>query len=113
MTDGLAPLSSIDNWLRKTADLGCGGCVLLIADPAEQTFPYKGRVKFTARASDWSRIFGKSQSIREAYLDKRRDHFEALTRFVQAAGLNVVTHQTDESATEAAIRTQAKLEAAR
>ena len=44
--DFLAPLDQIDAAVRRYAEIGVKGYLLQVLDPAEESLPYDGRVRF-------------------------------------------------------------------
>lgn len=113
VTDGLCDLDALEAWLGGMRELGAGGGALIVADPAELDFPYHGRVRFMDPGSDWSRVFGKAQSMREAYLAKRARHFERFEALCRSANLATAFHVTEKDAVEGALKAAALLEGGR
>jgi uncharacterized protein (DUF58 family) len=71
---------------------------VMIADPAEEDFPFQGRTLFTEPGSRREALIGRAESAREMYAERlhaqRRDIHELGARF----GFPSLLHRTDHSA---------------
>lgn len=98
-TDGYAP---IDVWGERFAPIvaaGAHGTLLLISDPAEEDFPYSGRVLFQEPGSTGREtMFGRAEDARTAYATRFAAHRTELRALADRMGLVVVTHRTDRPA---------------
>jgi uncharacterized protein (DUF58 family) len=95
--DFLSPLSDIDAALRRIAAQGLGGHLIHIIDPAEEDFPYQGRTRFDAPSGNTSEIFGRAESVRDAYRAQFKAHGEAVAGLAQRLGWTYLAHRTDHS----------------
>jgi uncharacterized protein (DUF58 family) len=78
------------------AAAGVSGFLIQVLDPAEEIFPFNGRVLFESMAGDLRYDAAKAQSLKEAYrreLAARRERLRALAR---RTGWTVRLHRTDE-----------------
>ncbi len=75
------------------------GALLQVVDPAEETFPFAGRVRFSRPGIEAERIIGRSESIRDAYLERFAQRRRDLVEIASEAGWRVVTHVTSEMPT--------------
>lgn len=73
------------------------GALLQVCDPAEESFPYTGRVRFSRPGTDNERLIGRSESIREAYLERFAQRRRDLVDIAAEAGWRLVTHVTSET----------------
>lgn len=83
------------------ADQGVSGLLLQVLDPAEEAFPFDGRVIFESLTGALRYKTDRAGALREDYqaaLAARRDRLKALAR---SAGWRVSTHRTDQSAAPA------------
>ncbi len=95
--DFLAPFSDIETSLRAIAAQGMGGHLIHVIDPAEEDFPYLGRTRFDAPSGNVSEVFGRAESVREAYRAKFAAHREALRELARRLGWTYLAHRTDHS----------------
>jgi hypothetical protein len=97
-SDGLAPL---DDWRRRferLAGRGCFGALLLIADPAEEDFPFAGRTEFRALDGETRTVFGRAQDVRDTYRERLFAHMTGLVEIAGRHGFVTVRHRTDRPA---------------
>lgn len=105
-------LGDLDETLAVVAALaprGVRGHLVEIADPAEETFPYAGRVEFrdpttgeritTGRAGDWATDYRAARTARR----------ERLARAAVNAGWTHMVHRTDRPASEALVALHVRL----
>ncbi|MCI4643257.1 MAG: DUF58 domain-containing protein [Hyphomonadaceae bacterium] len=86
-----------ETWEKRLAPLAetCReGVLLAIADPVEVEFPFQGRVRLRRPGEAIARIFGRAQSIREAYREKFKANREALDGLAKRLGWRLVEHET-------------------
>jgi uncharacterized protein (DUF58 family) len=93
--DFLSPFADIENTLRRIA--GQGGHLIHIIDPAEEDFPFQGRTRFDAPGGKTSEVFGRAESVREAYRAKFKAHAETLAELARRLGWTYLAHRTDQS----------------
>lgn len=77
---------------------GVSGLLIQVVDPAEESFPFDGRVLFQSMTGGLRYDAEKAQSLRAAYiteLERRRERLRALARGV---GWRFAAHRTNESA---------------
>jgi uncharacterized protein (DUF58 family) len=95
--------------LRGLARAGITGHLVRIVDPAEEDFPYHGRARFeSVRGSD-AALFGRAESVRDAYRARFRAHGEALSDAALRLGWTCTTHRTDHSPLSALIALHAAI----
>ncbi|MEL7214910.1 MAG: DUF58 domain-containing protein [Pseudomonadota bacterium] len=97
LSDFLGDLAPLEAALASAAQRGVRGVLLQINDPAEEAFPFDGRVRFEAMSGPTRFETDRARGLHEAYtarLAERRDALEALAR---GAGWQFGIHRTDES----------------
>ncbi len=82
--------------LGSIAANGVAGHVVQVCDPAEETLPYEGRVRFEEMAGPESYIAGKVESLREAYQGKFQAQREAVRDIARRIGWSFAVHRSDE-----------------
>lgn len=101
LSDFLGPLAPVREALHRAADRGVAGILCQILDPAEEAFPFDGRVIFQSVTGALRHETREAGALRARYLDRlaaRRDELRLLTR---DTGWQFLAHHTDESAAAA------------
>ena len=83
--------------VRSLAAHGVSGHLVQIVDPAEETLPYDGRVEFREMDGPLKYLSGKTETLREAYIEKFKDQREALRRIANGVSWTFACHHTDKS----------------
>lgn len=95
------------------ANEGAVGALVQICDPAEEAFPFEGRIEFRDMESADRLIFGETGSMRRAYREKFNAHRDALETLAGKTGWTFLTHHTDRPAQTALLSLFAALGDAR
>ena len=93
--DLLAPASEIERVVRGYAARGVRGAMLQILDPAEDTLPFAGRVRFQGLEGEGDTLIGRVETVREDYVGLIESHRAALTDLARAVGWGFTSHRTD------------------
>jgi uncharacterized protein (DUF58 family) len=111
--DFWSPVGEIVSSLASLAANGAQGQLVQIVDPAEETFPYAGRIQFLEPEGGGTITVGRAEAWREDY-EKRlaihRDHIRAEAR---RHGWDFSIHRTDRSAAELLLALRARMGEAR
>ncbi len=83
--------------VRGLAARGVFGHLVQIVDPAEETLPYDGRVEFRAMDGPLKYLAGRTETLREAYIEKFKGQREALRRIAHGVSWTFTLHHTDRS----------------
>lgn len=97
MGDFLGPLDAIHERVLRFADAGLKGHVLQILDPAEESLPFAGRVRFEGLEKESPLLIGRVETIRAAYIEKLARHRAGLAQLARLAGWSFGVHRTDQS----------------
>jgi uncharacterized protein (DUF58 family) len=97
LSDFLSPLSEIDKALRRFSSANASGHLVHIVDPAEEDFPFEGRTRFEALTGNDNEMFGRAESVREAYRRRFAAHGEAVSSLARRFGWSYLAHRTDKS----------------
>lgn len=95
VSDFYAPVEELRARLSGVAGAGARGALLMIADPAEEDFPFTGRTQFEGVEAGPPVLFGRAEAARDAYLTRLAEHRGAVRALAQACGLGFVAHRTD------------------
>lgn len=82
--------------LGAIAANGVAGHVVQVSDPAEETLPYEGRVRFEEMAGPLTYVAGKTESLRAAYQAKFQEQRERVRDITRRIGWSFAVHRTDE-----------------
>ena len=93
--DFLSPVEEIKASLDRFAGRGVRGHLLQILDPAEETLPFAGRVRFEGMEGEGDVLIGKVEAVREAYLDVLAAHNRGVEALARAIGWTFAAHHTD------------------
>jgi uncharacterized protein (DUF58 family) len=92
------------------ASQSVAGHIVQIVDPAEETLPYQGRVEFQDIANGPLRFTaGKTESLRDAYLEKFMSQREAVKSLAGRIGWSFAVHRTDQSAVSLLLSLHARI----
>ena len=104
------PASFADRLARLTARGARGHCVV-IADPAEEGFPFAGHIEFLGVGSGDRFRAGRAEAYRADYLARLADHRARIVDIARANGFTVSLHHTDRPASQALLALRARFEA--
>ena len=77
------------------------GHLVQIADPAEESLPYEGRIEFLGLDNPFKYLARKTESLREDYIKAYQAHREAVRQIAQSLGWSFTLHRTDAAPTQA------------
>jgi uncharacterized protein (DUF58 family) len=101
--DFLEPVPDVLAGLQPLSRRGLRGHVVEVADPAEETFPYAGRVEFRDPATSAKFLSGRSEALQEEYRDLYFARRDALREGLRHMGWNFIAHNTGRLASEALV----------
>lgn len=101
VSDFLSPLDAIQDVIGRLAHRGVHGHLLQVLDPAEQSLPFKGRIRFLGLEQEGEMLMSRAEHIREQYLARLESHQKGLRDLARHAGWSMTVHVTDESAARA------------
>lgn len=98
LSDVLSPMEGWQRRLRAYAGLGVRGHLLQLLDPAEETLPYDGRVRFDGLEGEAPQTFERVESLRMSWRDLMAARRATLATLAGEAGWRFGCHHTDASA---------------
>src|ERR1700674_776123 len=99
-----SPLVS-DTKLDRALVMGCApGRVVQIVDPAEETFPYAGRIEFIEPEGAGAITAGRAEAWRADYERRLDNHRAAIRQETDRLGWTFTIHRTDRPASELLLR---------
>jgi uncharacterized protein (DUF58 family) len=78
------------------ARLGVRGHIVQILDPAEETLPFSGRVRFEGLEHEGEALIGRVESVRSTYRDVLDAHRAGLRALARSAGWSFTLHHLDQ-----------------
>ncbi len=93
--DLLARLEDVEALVARFAAMGLKGYLLQVLDPAEETLPFDGRVRFEGLEREDPLLISRVETVRADYIDRLARHRAGLGAIARAAGWNFGTHRTD------------------
>ena len=100
-SDFLEPVDQLNDRIGRYASRDARGHLVQILDPAEETFPFAGRMQFRDVLSSERLVIGRAENVANAYRDRMAEHRAALQRMAQRLGWTFQVHHTDAAPTTA------------
>jgi len=95
--DLLSPLEEIRDAISAFADHGVRGHLLQVLDPAEETLPFSGRVRFDGMEGEGDVLIGRVEAMRDEYRSELARHNDGLRALADSVGWSYAIHHTDRS----------------
>ena len=100
LSDFWSPITEIRDMLGRLSASGAHGTLIQVVDPAEETFPYSGRIEFVEPEGGEMIIAGRAQSWASDYVSRVTLHREQIRSETAKLGWLFSTHTTSRSAAE-------------
>jgi uncharacterized protein (DUF58 family) len=101
ISDFLGDIGLARDALTAAADRGVRGVLYQVLDPAEESFPYRGRTIFESVGGTLAHETLKASELRDRYLERLAARKEELRRLCSVTGWRYGLHHTSESAQSA------------
>ncbi len=95
--DFLSPLEDIRETISAFANQGVAGHLIQVLDPAEETLPFSGRVRFDGMENEGDILIGRVESMRDEYLAALARHNQGVEALAKSLGWSYAVHHTDGS----------------
>lgn len=99
--DFLSPLEDIERHLGHFAEAGVRGHILQVLDPAEETLPYSGRIRFEGLKGEEPWLLSRAEQVREDYIARLAQQRDGLRAMARAFNWTFDHHRCDSSAESA------------
>jgi uncharacterized protein (DUF58 family) len=93
--DFLEPLEQVHALVARFAASDLRGHLLQILDPAEETLPFGGRVRFEGLEEEDDLLISRVEAVRAQYVGRLAAHREGLVAIARPAGWSFSAHRTD------------------
>jgi len=100
LSDFWSPVAEFRRVIGQLAANGARGHVVQVVDPAEETFPYAGRIEFVESEGLGSVTAGRAETWRNDYRSLLANHRAALRAECEQFGWSFTVHRTDRGPTE-------------
>ncbi len=95
-SDFLSPLSEIETALRRLSRSAVTGQLVHIIDPAEEDFPYSGRMRFEDFNGLMNETIGRAETVAGAYRTRFKAHAQTVGAMARKLGWSYIAHRTDK-----------------
>jgi len=113
LSDLWSPIADVHRTIAQLSATGAHGHVIQIVDPAEETFPYAGRIEFVEPEGAGAVTAGRAEAWREDYAARVERHRAEIRLESDRLGWSFIIHRTDRPATELLLKLHEQLGAGR
>lgn len=107
--DFWSPAAEVIARMEQLAAPGTHGHVVQVVDPAEETFPYSGRVEFREPEGGATLTVGRAETVRAEYDLKLVEHRARLRAAADRLGWTFMVHRTDRPASDLLLALHARM----
>jgi len=109
ISDFWSPIDDIRKTIAQLSSSGAHGHTVQIVDPAEETFPYSGRVEFIEPEGAGSVTAGRAEAWKSEYETRVARHRAEIRAETDKLGWSFTIHRTNRPATELLLALHARL----
>jgi uncharacterized protein (DUF58 family) len=109
LSDLWSPIAQVHSTIAQLSATGAHGHVVQIVDPAEETFPFSGRVEFFDPEDGHSITVGRAEAWREEYQQRIERHRGEIRAETDRLGWSFSIHRTDRPASELVLALHARM----
>jgi uncharacterized protein (DUF58 family) len=110
LSDFLSDPADITRTIDTMSARGARGHLVMIADPVEETFPFRGHTEFMDVDSCATLRVGQAESFSDDYIRRLAAHRGAVAEAARKRGWTFALHRTDRPASEALLALRTRLE---
>lgn len=100
-SDFLGPIEELAAAVGTYAARGVLGHLMQILDPAEETLPFAGRIRFEGLEAEGSTLINRTENVRKDYRNRLEARREQIIALAHHHGWSFTLHHTDRPAQEA------------
>ncbi len=109
LSDLWSDIADVRRTITQLSGSGARGHVVQIVDPAEETFPYWGRIEFVEPESGGRITAGRAETWRNDYTARVQRHRTEIRNETDRLGWSFTIHRTDRPASELLLALQARI----
>jgi len=109
LSDLWSPIAEVRATISQLSASGAHGHVVQIVDPAEESFPYSGRIEFIEPEGAGSITAGRAETWRSDYQGLIGRHRDAIRAETDRRAWSFAIHRTDRPATELLLALHARM----
>jgi uncharacterized protein (DUF58 family) len=109
LSDLWSPIEQVHRTIAQLSANGAAGHIVQIVDPAEETFPYSGRIEFIEPEGAGAITAGRAETWRAEYELRVNQHRGAIRAETDRLGWSFTVHRTDRVASELLLRLHARM----
>jgi uncharacterized protein (DUF58 family) len=109
LSDFWSPIGDVRRIVAQLSAGGAGGHLVQIVDPAEETFPYAGRVEFIEPEGAGAITAGRAETWRNDYEMRIAQHRDEMRSEADTRAWSFAIHRTDRPASDLVLRLHARL----
>lgn len=95
-SDFLGPFGEIKDTIAGYAARGVTGHLVQILDPAEESLPFAGRIRFEGLEDEGSTLINRTERVREPYRDRLLARRDSLTDLANKHDWTMMLYHTDK-----------------
>jgi uncharacterized protein (DUF58 family) len=108
-SDFWSPIAEVERMIAQLSATHAHGHAVQIVDPAEETFPYAGRVEFVEPEGAGAITAGRAETWRADYQARVERHRAAIRAETDRLGWSFIIHRTDRPASDLLLALHARL----
>ncbi len=109
LSDLWSPIAEVRNTIAQLSANGAHGHVVQVVDPAEETFPFSGRVEFFDPEDGHTITVGRAEAWREDYQKRLEQHRAEIRAETDRLGWSFIIHRTDRPASDLLLKLHAQM----
>ena len=109
LSDLWSPIDAVHRTIAQLSASGAHGHVVQVVDPAEETFPYSGRIEFVEPEGAGAITAGRAETWRAQYEARVERHRAEIRVETDRLGWSFTIHRTDRTASELLLRLHAQM----
>ncbi|HUI98244.1 MAG TPA: DUF58 domain-containing protein [Xanthobacteraceae bacterium] len=109
LSDLWSPIAEVEQTIARLSATNANGHVVQVVDPAEETFPYAGRIEFVEPEGAGAITAGRAETWRADYEARVERHRAAIRAETDRLGWSFIIHRTDRPASELLLALHARL----
>lgn len=95
LSDFLGPMEEIEATVNGFAGHGVKGHLMQLLDPAEETLPFTGRIRFEGLEAEGTTLINRTETVRDEYIGRLESRRAALQTLCRHRGWTFSLHHTD------------------